>query len=217
MHEIYKVTGLPRKVLLRSSLHYYSVEQKFSWMRGCKAGREEDMAYSLLGIFGVFISVIYGEGRKHATRRLEEAIDGAKKRRQTYLSTCPEEFARYPSRHNSMEASWAGVLGLRRKCRTCTRLYECISSLRPSLQEPIVPSLTLVTSLPLITPTRAVLNSICPLLSALSLLQISNMWFLNMRTLALMTKTRSTARKRRYQMCRSQRQSSQTPQQPRFR
>jgi hypothetical protein len=172
MHEIYKVTGLPRKVLLGRLLHYYRVEQRFSWMRGRVTGREEYLAYSLLGVFGVFISVMYGEGRKHAMRRLEEAIDGAEERRQTYLSAPPEEFARYPSRHNSTKASWAGVLGLRKKCRTCTRLYESISSLRPSMQKPIVPKLTLATSLPLITTTCAVLNSIRP--SSLSVVCASN-------------------------------------------
>jgi hypothetical protein len=175
------------------------------------------MAYSLLGIFGVFISVMYRDGRKHAMRRLEEAIGGAEERRQTFLSAPPEGIARYPSRHNSTETSWAGVLGLGRKCQTCTRLYECTSSLRPSLQEPIVPKLTLVTSLPLITPSCAVLNSIRPLLSVLSVLQISITWFLNMRTLALITKTSSTSRIKRHQVCRSQRQASQTLQQPRLR
>jgi hypothetical protein len=69
MHEIYKVTGLPRKVLLRSSLHHYSVEQKFSWIRGRETRREEDMACSLVVIFGVLISVMYGEGRKDVMQR----------------------------------------------------------------------------------------------------------------------------------------------------
>jgi hypothetical protein len=107
----------------------------------------------------------------------------------------------------------AGAPGLRRKCRTCTRLYECLSSLRPSLQESIVPKLTLATSLPLITPTRAVLNSIRP--SSLSAVCASNIRCVipKHRSLALITKTRSTSRIRRHQMCRSQRQSSQTPQQ----
>jgi hypothetical protein len=33
---------------------------------------EEDMAYSLLGIFGIFLPLIYGEGRENAFRRLRE-------------------------------------------------------------------------------------------------------------------------------------------------
>ncbi|APA11428.1 hypothetical protein sscle_07g061980 [Sclerotinia sclerotiorum 1980 UF-70] len=37
--------------------------------------REEDAAYSLLGIFGVSISVIYGEGRDNTFRRLNSVID----------------------------------------------------------------------------------------------------------------------------------------------
>jgi len=37
--------------------------------------REEDLAYCLLGIFGVFIPVIYGEGKENARHRLNKAIE----------------------------------------------------------------------------------------------------------------------------------------------
>jgi hypothetical protein len=37
--------------------------------------REEDRAYSLLGIFGVCMPLIYGEGRENALERLWEEID----------------------------------------------------------------------------------------------------------------------------------------------
>ncbi|KAK4161138.1 hypothetical protein QBC43DRAFT_190616, partial [Cladorrhinum sp. PSN259] len=36
--------------------------------------REEDMAYCLLGIFDIFMPLIYGEGKKSAMRRLGKAI-----------------------------------------------------------------------------------------------------------------------------------------------
>lgn len=35
---------------------------------------EEDQAYCLLGIFGVFLPLIYGEGQSNALRRLRKEI-----------------------------------------------------------------------------------------------------------------------------------------------
>jgi hypothetical protein len=37
--------------------------------------RKEDKAYSLLGIFDVYMPLIYGEGRGNAFKRLREEID----------------------------------------------------------------------------------------------------------------------------------------------
>jgi hypothetical protein len=37
--------------------------------------REEDIAYSLLGIFNVYIPLIYGERKESAFKRLREEID----------------------------------------------------------------------------------------------------------------------------------------------
>ena len=36
---------------------------------------EEDEAYSLLGIFDVYMPLIYGEGRENAFKRLREEIN----------------------------------------------------------------------------------------------------------------------------------------------
>ncbi|KAM3081746.1 hypothetical protein ACMFMG_005192 [Clarireedia jacksonii] len=43
---------------------------------------EEDKAYSLLGIFGVSMPLIYGEGKQRAFRRLKEEIDGVSRTHQ---------------------------------------------------------------------------------------------------------------------------------------
>ncbi len=43
-----------------------------SWVLKRKTTHEEDMAYSLFGLFGVFLPLIYGEGRENAFRRLRE-------------------------------------------------------------------------------------------------------------------------------------------------
>ena len=50
-----------------------------SWAETRQTTREEDMAYSLLGIFDVHMPLIYGEGRTNAVGRLQEAIDKKEK------------------------------------------------------------------------------------------------------------------------------------------
>jgi hypothetical protein len=46
-----------------------------SWAKTRLTKREEDKAYSLLGIFDIHMPLIYGEGEANAFRRLREEID----------------------------------------------------------------------------------------------------------------------------------------------
>lgn len=52
----------------------YSVAQKMSWAAFRKTTREEDRAYSLLGLFGVNMPLLYGEGGEKAFARLQQEI-----------------------------------------------------------------------------------------------------------------------------------------------
>ncbi|PPJ56174.1 hypothetical protein CBER1_09082 [Cercospora berteroae] len=67
---IYKITGIQMRVL-----HDYtastdlSIDEKLRWMNQRCTTRREDESYALLGIFDVFLPVIYGEG-DHARERL---------------------------------------------------------------------------------------------------------------------------------------------------
>ncbi|RYP21600.1 hypothetical protein DL767_009217 [Monosporascus sp. MG133] len=71
---IENITGIPNPFLLGiTELRYASVAQRMSWAAGRATKREEDIAYCLLGIFGVNMPMIYGEGDK-AFRRLQEHI-----------------------------------------------------------------------------------------------------------------------------------------------
>jgi hypothetical protein len=49
------------------------------WTEKRETTRKEDKAYSLLGIFDVYMPLIYGEGRESAFKRLREEIDKASK------------------------------------------------------------------------------------------------------------------------------------------
>jgi hypothetical protein len=72
---ISEATGIPSKALYGSSLlAAFSVEERLSWAERRETKREEDVAYSLLGLFDVHMPLIYGEGRKKAMKRLRKEI-----------------------------------------------------------------------------------------------------------------------------------------------
>jgi NACHT domain/Heterokaryon incompatibility protein (HET) len=80
--QISMTTGIPISALQNSALSQFSIDQKFEWARNRQTTREEDWAYALLGIFKVSMSVIYGEGRSEAVRRLRKEITEASKDRE---------------------------------------------------------------------------------------------------------------------------------------
>ncbi|KAK5113651.1 hypothetical protein LTR62_003278 [Meristemomyces frigidus] len=68
-------TGIPEAVLQDYGAGMqYTIDEKMRWMEGRKTTRPEDMAYSMFGILGVTLPVIYGEKYDRASRRLEDVI-----------------------------------------------------------------------------------------------------------------------------------------------
>jgi serine/threonine protein kinase len=80
--QIHAITGIPISALRGSPLSQFSINEKFDWAKNRQTTREEDWAYSLLGIFEISMPVIYGEGRTNAVRRLRKEIDDASKDRE---------------------------------------------------------------------------------------------------------------------------------------
>ncbi|KAH8588539.1 hypothetical protein B0O99DRAFT_582895 [Bisporella sp. PMI_857] len=76
---ICEITGIPCKALRGSPLSEFSTTERMSWAETRQTTREEDMAYSLLGMFDVYMPLLYGEGRANAVGRLQEAIDRKEK------------------------------------------------------------------------------------------------------------------------------------------
>ncbi|KAG5748635.1 hypothetical protein H9Q70_008691 [Fusarium xylarioides] len=80
---ITKITGIDQAFLsapptstdghLQSRLHAASIAEKMSWASERKTTRIEDTAYCLLGIFGINMPLLYGEGT-NAFLRLQEEI-----------------------------------------------------------------------------------------------------------------------------------------------
>ncbi|KAK5655271.1 hypothetical protein OQA88_5838 [Cercophora sp. LCS_1] len=71
---ISKITGIPQHALACSDWEGCSIAQRLSWASGRQTTRVEDQAYCLLGIFGVNMPLIYGEGSKAFLRLQEELL-----------------------------------------------------------------------------------------------------------------------------------------------
>lgn len=70
-----RISGIDRNILLhRRPLHSICVAQKMSWASSRYTTRIEDAAYSLLGLFGVNMPLLYGEEDRAFLRLQEEII-----------------------------------------------------------------------------------------------------------------------------------------------
>lgn len=72
--EVHEVTQIPVRALQGQRLSEFSVDERMSWNAKRRTTVEEDKAYCLLGIFGVFMPLIYGEGEEHAYTRLRRKL-----------------------------------------------------------------------------------------------------------------------------------------------
>jgi hypothetical protein len=72
--QIQEITGITAQALQGGTLSHFSVNERMSWAARRDTKREEDAAYSLLGIFDIHMLLIYGEGRKKALVQLQKQI-----------------------------------------------------------------------------------------------------------------------------------------------
>jgi hypothetical protein len=77
--EIHEITKIATEALRGQNLAEFSVKDRMSWAAQRTTNLKEDKVYCLLGIFGVFLSLIYGEGEAYATVRLREEIERRQK------------------------------------------------------------------------------------------------------------------------------------------
>lgn len=96
------ITGVPECILHNYTRSMsFSIEERLSWIRSRDTTKEEDMSYSLLGVFDVTMPVIYGEGAERARQRLTEEILKAS-------ATIHSD----PSQHTRpRDVLWSGKLG----------------------------------------------------------------------------------------------------------
>ena len=74
VQKIAEITGISVQALQGHPLSQFSIDERMSWAERRETKREEDAAYSLLGIFDIHMPLIYGEGRKKAFIRLQKEI-----------------------------------------------------------------------------------------------------------------------------------------------
>jgi hypothetical protein len=73
--EIFDITKVPLSAFQgQQPLSEFSVPERMSWAANRQTTYKEDKVYCLLGIFGVFLPLIYGEGEDHASQRLKGEI-----------------------------------------------------------------------------------------------------------------------------------------------
>lgn len=76
---ISSITKIERDYLLdEKPLYQASIAQRMSWASCRSTTREEDIAYSLLGIFDISMPLLYGEGTKAFIRLQEEILKQTK-------------------------------------------------------------------------------------------------------------------------------------------
>jgi hypothetical protein len=74
------ITGIAVEALRGTCpLSQFSIDERMSWAKGRETKREEDKAYSLLGLFGICMPLLYGEGQVRAFSRLHKEIQEASK------------------------------------------------------------------------------------------------------------------------------------------
>lgn len=73
--QINQITGIPVEALRGDPIEDFSVKDRSAWMVGRQTTQEEDMAYALIGIFGVSMTFRYGEGKERALNRLQEEME----------------------------------------------------------------------------------------------------------------------------------------------
>ncbi|KAK6708355.1 hypothetical protein SNK04_009318 [Fusarium graminearum] len=74
---ITEITKIPKTVLLMNHPGEMSIAQCMSWAADRKTSRVEDRAYSLMGLLGISIPMLYGEGDRAFERLQLEIIKGS--------------------------------------------------------------------------------------------------------------------------------------------
>jgi hypothetical protein len=73
--QIHQITGVPTQALRGDPLSQIGVDKRLSWIVNRDTTVEEDIAYSIFGIFDIHLPLIYGERAIKALRRLGEEIE----------------------------------------------------------------------------------------------------------------------------------------------
>jgi hypothetical protein len=85
--QICEITGIPVQALRGNPLDGFSSVERMSWAKNRQTKYEEDRVYSLLGIFRVYMTLNYGEGKEYALQRLNDEVDRVHKGKLPYSTS----------------------------------------------------------------------------------------------------------------------------------
>jgi hypothetical protein len=69
-----EITGIDIRVLDGADPSVCNAAERMSWASSRKTTRVEDAAYCMLGLFDIFLPLLYGEGQRAFTRLQEEIL-----------------------------------------------------------------------------------------------------------------------------------------------
>lgn len=95
---LHDVTGISVTALRGLPLSHFSVAERMRWTTGRTTKKKEDQAYCLLGMFDVYMPLIYGEGDNAFTRLIDE-INKAPKVELNLRTVEGAEFDAYGQTH----------------------------------------------------------------------------------------------------------------------
>jgi len=120
VQEIHNATGISVQALEGSPLSQFSVDERMSWAERRETKREEDAAYSLLGIFDIHMPLLYGEGREKAfaglRKEIEPSIQEDKECAQQLRLTKPSPASTVPFRRDDYFISRENLTTIRQIC-----------------------------------------------------------------------------------------------------
>jgi hypothetical protein len=97
--QIQTATGIDKRALRGCDLSEFSVQERLLWAESRQTARDEEKAYCLLGLFGINMGPMYGEGVTNAPSRLSREItaldvDGTEERRKISEWLSPSAYQR---------------------------------------------------------------------------------------------------------------------------
>lgn len=113
---ICEIIGIPAKALQGCSPSTFSITKRIAWQESWETTRNEVEAYVLLGNFDIYMSLIYGEGRNGAFRRLREEIEKVSKGE---LISCTR--ARWSIPYNDWKSLIESQIGIGKRARYACR------------------------------------------------------------------------------------------------
>jgi tetratricopeptide (TPR) repeat protein len=74
---IHQITGIPLAALRNCPLNQFTTSERQRWAENRRTTEAEDTVYCLLGVLGISMPTVYGEGKESAQSRLQAEIEAA--------------------------------------------------------------------------------------------------------------------------------------------